>query len=650
MADELTPSNELFQVDGLTLPISEKSHAVISSDLGVLCLEIWAELTPALRQRSDLWSGFDSQQQVGFRFHGSGLHRDGVPHGTFRFEDGTSESFKAYMWDDGWEFSLVFTGEVRLENGWATWEGTLGASWSDRPGLPILIRKAIAFEDLDWSGYRFSSLEETEGVAEETVRRLDLTGVDFSRLPDRLLAFRNLEQLAITWTSEGWGESELLPLASLGPEIGQLASLTSLQLTGTSLTELPGEIGSLSRLERLWVNRGQLSSTPDSLWRLPALQFLVLEHNQLNALPEAIDLPCLRSLDLSHNGFTTLPASLALQPKLQRLDLQDNPLDGLPTQFNGVPKLELSIEDKLRLLDFTYAGAGGQGTVEWDDTPFFVGDDLALWGALRPGLGKIGGAPLIEAARRVARRGLRLLHQEPDTYGALGNTRFGGWPDLPQGWEYPRFQFPDQEDPERRYAYEFLAQLDLAALAPLQDYLPRHGYLYFFLGTIHEMNPLVLYYEGGKEGLVSGHDIALGEDDFFEFSEPPYAAFGVSAQPYASMPSTYAASSNPWLFTPEVEALIDHSEEVWKLEQELSSEVDSRAHEINSHVFTQHESPELQAALALKGRPQDWTVLLKVNSVGDFQWWDAGDLFFVIHKSDLAKGDFSNVYCGLESS
>ncbi|MET3877721.1 DUF1963 domain-containing protein [Chitinophaga sp. OAE865] len=34
----------------------------------------------------------------------------------------------------------------------------------------------------------------------------------------------------------------------------------------------------------------------------------------------------------------------------------------------------------------------------------------------------------------------------------------------------------------------------------------------------------------------------------------------------------------------------------------------------------------------------------------DFQWGDAGDLFFVIRKSDLAKKDFRKVYVTLESS
>lgn len=51
-------------------------------------------------------------------------------------------------------------------------------------------------------------------------------------------------------------------------------------------------------------------------------------------------------------------------------------------------------------------------------------------------------------------------------------------------------------------------------------------------------------------------------------------------------------------------------------------------HAVNAHAFTQHESPELQAALALKGKPENWVILLTVKSAGDFQWGDAGDLFF----------------------
>jgi uncharacterized protein YwqG len=45
-------------------------------------------------------------------------------------------------------------------------------------------------------------------------------------------------------------------------------------------------------------------------------------------------------------------------------------------------------------------------------------------------------------------------------------------------------------------------------------------------------------------------------------------------------------------------------------------------------------------------------VLLRVSSDNNpgFCFWDDGEIYFVIHKSDLDKKDFSNVYCGLESS
>ncbi len=73
-------------------------------------------------------------------------------------------------------------------------------------------------------------------------------------------------------------------------------------------------------------------------------------------------------------------------------------------------------------------------------------------------------------------------------------------------------------------------------------------------------------------------------------------------------------------------------------------------HRINANAFTQNDSLELQAAIAHKGRPEDWVILLEVDSVGDFQWDDAGQLFVVIQKSDLAKQDFSKIYLTSESS
>ncbi len=73
---------------------------------------------------------------------------------------------------------------------------------------------------------------------------------------------------------------------------------------------------------------------------------------------------------------------------------------------------------------------------------------------------------------------------------------------------------------------------------------------------------------------------------------------------------------------------------------------------MNGYVFTQKESPQERAARAKGGWPEEWIVLLALGHDNNtrFNFWDAGTLYFVIHKVDLANLDFSNVYCGLESS
>ena len=54
----------------------------------------------------------------------------------------------------------------------------------------------------------------------------------------------------------------------------------------------------------------------------------------------------------------------------------------------------------------------------------------------------------------------------PDHYASMGNTRFGGMPDLPQGIDYPATR--------ARY-WTFLAQLNLSEIAAVNDALPASG-------------------------------------------------------------------------------------------------------------------------------------------------------------------------------
>jgi len=104
-------------------------------------------------------------------------------------------------------------------------------------------------------------------------------------------------------------------LTSLPAEIGQLHSLTWLNLNCKQLTSLPAEIGQLHSLTQLHLNCKQLTSLPAEIGQLHSLTWLMLEGNQLTSLPaEIVQLRSLTRLDLNSNPIQDLSA-LANHPK-----------------------------------------------------------------------------------------------------------------------------------------------------------------------------------------------------------------------------------------------------------------------------------------------------------------------------------------------
>jgi Leucine-rich repeat (LRR) protein len=602
----MSASQAVFQVGEVQLEFSPECSASIDD---ALYLNVWGVATPAL---GELWSGYESDSKVGFRLSLRNIHRAGIPVGEAHFEAGRSSNYDHYLWDDGWVYALEFTGSALLADGWLEMRGEMAPQYEDSPRASVLLRWPVPLETLDWSAYRFASLEETEGADPLVVSKLELADLETEELPGRILEFRNLRSLRL----------RNLPLRTLTPDMALLSRLEDLHVYGAALSEVPATLGQLQQLSWLEISHCRLQSTPDELWSLPALRRLDLSKNCLTALPETVGLPELRNLDVADNQLTTLPAAFALLPSLRSLSLENNPLVSLPQAFAEIP-LELSLADKMRLLDFRYRGAGGGGVIEWDDSVYAATSLPA-------------GVP--QELRGLALHSLSL--RQVESTAAVGATRFGGWPDLPAGLEYPRYRQEEQD-----YCYEFIAQLNCAELADLQGYLPRTGRLYFFLSNIHDMVPLVLYRE--EEDLVDGSSLTLNADQFFDTWEVPYPAFAVEATSATSLPSGYAARSNSHLFEGEAAALAEQDELLDELREKHRP---AGQHEVHCHVFTQHESPQLEAALKHRGHPKDWIVLLKVASAGGFQWGDAGELFYVMHKSDLARRDFSAIYCTCESS
>lgn len=631
-----------FRVDSIELTFAPETVLEVCQLDRTFSVTLKAHVPSEFKDKTELFDDYEVERGVGFRLRLSGIHRAGIPTGRFIFEHGKCNNRDAYLWDDGWEYSLNFNGEVELRDGWIGMNGYLCGQWDQEPVFELELYKEINIDELDWKQYRFTSLLETHGRDPEDVRYLSLTEPGFETFPKRLLSLMELRELTITTAPHVMPHGQKLALNELPPDCSNFEKLTSLHVGGAQLEELPDSLGTLKNLQRLCVVHCELKNTPPSLWRLPNLLSLNLANNELETLPEEIELSKLTHLDLHSNQLKTVPESLGGLETLQQIDLADNPLTSLPESVNRIPEIELPMEDKLRLLDFIYQGADGEGCIPWSEEAY-----LAL---SQPQFqSKLSEHELSEALLPVAKLALVLDHEEDEDYSQLGNTRFGGWPDLPPSIPYPRFgnnEIPGKSD----YVYEFLGQLNCEQLASHQDYLPRTGLLYFFLDTVHEMNPKVIYWDGPAEDLVSGRTLSFDEDDFFELPGPPYQGYRASQKAEVSLPKSYASYLNTHQFPGPAAALLEPDDLLERVEEDLGLPNRQNSHEINSYIFTQHECPELQAALQKKGRPEDWVVLLKVASVGDFQWWDAGELFFVVHKSDLAKKDFSNIYCGLESS
>ncbi|MFK7813071.1 MAG: DUF1963 domain-containing protein [Maribacter sp.] len=585
-----------------------------------------------------------------------GIHVEGEPKGMLYFEEEkTNAPLFLNARSEGFDYSLAFCGSVTFDSGWVLLKGEMTKSYIDKV-FPVLIAKKFDMSTLQWQHYRYTSMEEVATANPEDVRFLYLQNPNFIQLPDAIFTFKNLEDLTISSRSNTW-PIEKIPFKTIQPEINTLKKLKSLHVSGTSIEKLPEQIGNLKQLEQLNLNNCELKAIPQGVFELFKLKYLWISSNQISQLPENMNLPELTHIHLEKNQLKTLPEALAKQPKLKKIKLEDNPLENLPELFNQVAEIELSMEDKLRLLNYDYNGADGKGLTTWDDSMFWSKNDQELIPEIKNVIKENELEAHGTALLSMVKRAIGFSHLEEEDYTEIGNHRFGGMPDLPENIPYPRFGENWREDKDDNI-YEFIGQINCSQIAHLQDYLPRTGTLFFFLETIHNIyggdnNPGKVIYVENNESLSSGKRFQFTEDDYSEMLGEGYQGFRVDAKKMNSVPSMYASFVNKHLFLGEAETLKDDEkllEDLGDLFEYPINENTPYEYAVNAYGFTQHENAELQASLAKKGNPQDWVTLLTVTSSGDMQWGDAGDLFFVIHKSDLAKGDFSNIFITMESS
>ncbi|WP_289660759.1 DUF1963 domain-containing protein [Flavobacterium panacagri] len=652
--EQLEENSILPFIEEFSIPVDDKEYWIIddiqlqflpecsASVNGTLYVNLEG-IIPEFEEKKHSYIVDSYNGAVALNFSLSQIYNQGIPTGLVPFEKGRDESYNHYLWDRGFKYSLGFTGNVTLKEGWIGLNGYLEDKW-DPKRYKISLAKKIATQELEWEKYDFTMFKELEKTLPKIVRQLKLKDPDPTELREELHSLVHLESLTIQFSNNS---KEAEAFTEIPSSIKHFKNLKSLHLWGiAAITKFPEWIGDLRELEFLLLTGSKVEGIhPYTLQYLSKLKLCFLENNNLGSAPKLLP-DNLEVLHLEGNQLTDVPNSYTQLKNLRKLHIKNNPLKSLPSGLENIPELDLELEKKMTLLDYTYKGADNNGVVPYEDELFYARNDSDLNSNLRKAIEEKGFQEYENGLSKIARHAVNFATTIPDLYDEVGNNRIGGLPDLPVNVDYPTVKSDDEKK-----GYQFIAQINCASIANLQNYLPRTGMLYFFIEDQQDFVPRVIFYEGETDNLKSAKELNIDEEFIYDESGI-YQAFKTNSEKCISLPSFYNDEHYYKDIAPELKELEEKYDETEALKEALLPFNTKSSHGINNYVFKQHDSPEIEAVNTLKGKQEEWMVLLRVSSDNNpgFCFWDAGEIYFVIHKSDLAKKDFSNVYCGLETS
>ena len=166
------------------------------------------------------------------------------------------------------------------------------------------------------------------------------------------------------------------PIESLPPEIGNLSDLKYLNISYTQITNLPDEIGGLTRLEYLIGNNGLLQNIPETIGNLTSLIEIDLSLNDITNLPIGIgNCTNLIKLQLNANEIPEVPHEIGNITNLETLILGDNNISELPDELFSLTSLK-KLNFAANNLDFIPTSIGN--LINLENFQFFENEFMSI--------------------------------------------------------------------------------------------------------------------------------------------------------------------------------------------------------------------------------------------------------------------------------
>ena len=136
-------------------------------------------------------------------------------------------------------------------------------------------------------------------------------------------------------------------LYDVPPDIPEMHTLTSINLSMNQLKQLPPEIGNLTRLTVMLLDHNRISRIPREIVTCVSLETLVLTANKMASIPEALThLPRLSTLFLDENRLVDIDDHVSNLTALTLLNLETNFIKHVPDGLGNMTRLETLLLSK----------------------------------------------------------------------------------------------------------------------------------------------------------------------------------------------------------------------------------------------------------------------------------------------------------------